>query len=427
MYCKNSMCCLILALCMVVSGMAMADTSAGLGTMVTGDTISDALEIYQVDKEKLYTVNSTEHTIGGAFQPSVVMDGQGRIHVFFQARLNSSDDRAPKLIAHVISEDYGATFSEPVFVYEHPLQTYAMSPFLRTSESGGERISLLTSVSMDETLDIHKTPDSIKEVLGIDMGRFQRKAAALILEFYSDDGGATWSRKEHYDVTDRVYKRNGKDFYVAFMNLIGQVRRIDAGPHAGRLILAGPIRGDYLPAVDHPRFREYSPSSTIIFSDDNGESWQFGGIIADEKTAFEFNEASAVPVNDGKRLLMVRRANARNAPGKMMHYSDDGGASWGAGILTTIDSTRCLQVLEKCNDIVMCSSPGHKMRSRGQIYMSRDDGKTWSKKQIEEKLFSYSTVQHLTGDYYMCAWSRGHHGEIGIAAKVFSGDWLETE
>lgn len=401
--------------------------AANFDAVLQDKHLSDVIEIYKTDKDHTQEVDGEQRSIGGAFQPSAVLDGKGQIHIFFQARLDSSDDHAEKMIAHVVSSDGGQTFSEPEFIYPKPLQNYAMSPFIRNNPDGGERISLLTCISMDETLTIHGNATTVKAELGIDMNRFTRKAAALILEFYSDDFGKTWQRKEHYDVVDRVYPRNGKDFYVAFMNLIGQVRRIEEGPFKGRLILAGPIRGDYLPCEDHEKFRQYQPSSSVIYSDDQGETWTFGGIIADEKTAFEFNEASAVPVNKGERLVMVRRANARKAPGKMIHYSDDGGDSWGPGILSSIEATRCLQVLEKHGDTVMCSTPGHKMRSRGQIYFSRDHGASWTKKQIEDKLFSYSTVQHLQDDHFICVWSRGHHGEIGIAARIFHGDWLGEE
>ena len=134
------------------------------------------------------------------------------------------------------------------------MQTYAISSFIHNSPEGKPRISLLTSLSIDETVRKMKDTTLIKKKLGIDLSRFQRKAAALVLEYYSDDLGKTWKRKEHYNITDKIYKRNGKEFYLAFINLIGQVRKIKQGTYKGRLILAGPIRGDYLPVKDHNEF-----------------------------------------------------------------------------------------------------------------------------------------------------------------------------
>ena len=53
-------------------------------------------------------------------------------------------------------------------------------------------------------------------------------------------------------------------------------------------------------------FRKYSPSSSLIYSDDNGATWEFGGVIKDS-TAFSNNEASAVAINHEKQILMVQK------------------------------------------------------------------------------------------------------------------------
>jgi len=395
------------------------DLSAGLNVSGLGDCVT----VFAVDKTKLYTIAGRERFVGAAFQPSVVMDSGGFIHVFFQARLDGSGDRNEKLIAHVTSEDGGKTYSVLCFVNETPLQSYAVSAFTREAPSGGERISILTSVSIDETIARLKDPKIIKERTGIDVSTFTRKAAALVLEFFSDDRGKTWKRKEHRGISDRTYERNGKYYYLAFMNLIGQVRRVKGGPHDGRLILGGPLRGGYLPCKDHPHFRDYPASSSIIFSDDDGESWDFGGVIADD-TAFAHNEASAVSINGGNRLLMVRRRYRENGEGKVIHYSNDGGMTWGAGHASSIAATRCLQVLETHGDLILCSAPGKRNRTRGTIYLSSDSGVSWTPKLIEKGPFSYSTVNRLSDDFFLCSYSRGHHGENGIGARLFSSAWL---
>jgi hypothetical protein len=417
--------CVALAMC----GGACAESPAierKLASLVGEDGLSEALDVFTVDKETLYSLNGEERWVGAGFQPSVLLDHEGDIHVFFQARLDGSGDRSEKMIAHVVSGDGGVTFSEARFINTVPMQTYAMSAFLRTAPSGAKRISVLTSLSIDETVGRLKDPALIQKRLGIDVTKFSRRGAALVLEFYSDDLGQSWKRKEHGGVSDRVYRRNGRDYYLAFINLIGQVRRIEAGPHNGRFLLGGPLRGSYLPCEDHPHFRNYHASSSLIYSDDDGESWTFGGLINDD-TAFFHNEASAAPVNDGRQVLLVRRNSARAATGKTMHLSNDGGGTWEDGFVTSVAATRCLQVLESHGGLVLCSTPGKTNRTHGTIYFSRDGGKTWMPKLIEEGPFSYSTVNNLSGDYLICCYSRGHHGEQGIAARVFSVDWLDSK
>jgi len=399
---------------------------AKLASLVGEDGLSEAIDVFTVDKTKLYALDGEQRFVGAGFQPSVVLDHKGNVHVFFQARLDGSGDRSEKMIAHVVSRDAGRTFSQPRFVNTVPMQTYAVSAYLRTAESGAKRISVLTSLSIDETIGRLKDPALIQQRLGIDVTKFSRRGATLVLEFYSDDLGESWTRKEHPGVSDRVYQRNDRDYYLAFINLIGQVRRIEAGPHQGRLLLGGPLRGSYLPCDDHPHFRNYHASSSLIYSDDDGRSWTFGGLINDD-TAFTHNEGSAAPVNGGRQVLLARRNNSRAATGKMMHLSNDGGQTWEDGFLTNVAATRCLQVLESHEGLVLCSAPGKTARTHGTIYVSRDAGKTWTPKLIEAGPFSYSTVNRLTGNYLICCYSRGHHGEQGIAARVFSADWLRAE
>ncbi len=417
--------CVALSMC----GGACAESSAlekKLASLVGEEGLSESLEVFTVDKERSYLLDGEKHSVGAGFQPSALLDHEGNIHVFFQARLDSSGDRSEKMIAHVVSRDGGATFSAARFVNAVPMQTYAVSAFLHTSPSGAKRISVLTSLSIDETVGRLKDPALIKQRLGIDVATFSRRGATLLLEFYSDDLGESWKRREHDGVSDRVYRRNGRDYYLAFINTIGQVRRIEAGPHEGRLLLGGPLRGSYLPCEDHPHFRDYHASSSLIYSDDDGQSWTFGGVINDD-TAFAHNEASAVPVNGGRQILLARRNNTRGTTGKMMHLSNDGGATWEGGFVTSVAATRCLQVLESHAGLVLCSAPGKTNRTQGTIYFSRDAGKTWTPRIIEEGPFSYSTVNHLSGDYFICCYSRGHHGEQGVAARVFSVNWLDPD
>ena len=64
-------------------------------------------------------------------------------------------------------------------------------------------------------------------------------------------------------------------------------------------------------------------------------------------------------------------------------------------------------------------------RVNGSIYFSDDDGKTWNHRIIEESYFSYSTVGKLSDEYRITIYSRGGHGDKGIAYRIFTDAWLE--
>jgi len=202
--------CIALALCSSTLA-TPADLEAKIAGLVKENGLSDAFDVFVVDKDKRYTIQGVERWVGAGFQPSVITDDQGNIHVFFQARLDSSNDRAEKMIAHVTSHNGGKTFSGIQFINAVPMQTYAVSAFLRNSPSSSKRISVLTSLSIDETIERLKDPALIKERLDIDVTTFTRNGATVVLEFYSDDLGRTWKRKEHRDISDRIYHRNGRD------------------------------------------------------------------------------------------------------------------------------------------------------------------------------------------------------------------------
>ena len=193
---------LVLACLVPLSGLAVAD---GFTEVVGPAGLSDAIDVFRVEKEKRYRIDGEARWVGAGFQPSVLLDHEGAIHVFFQARLGGSDDRAEKMIAHAVSRDCGRTFSDIRFVNPLPMQTYAISSFLRDMPSGKKRLSVMTSLSIDETMDRIGDPARAKERFGIDVTTFSCCAATLILEYYSDDAGNTWQRKEYCGIADRVY------------------------------------------------------------------------------------------------------------------------------------------------------------------------------------------------------------------------------
>lgn len=194
-------------------------------------------------------------------------------------------------------------------------------------------------------------------------------------------------------------------------------------------------------------FRDFVNSgSGVIYSDDQEVSWKMDGMIAD----YLANESSAVSIDGGEGLLIVRRFNKKEMLVKnpartsfqpkfgerIFHTGRDGGKTWSEPFTKEISGVRCHGTMAKVGDRIYFSVPkGYGLdvedgweygRENGTIYFSDDDGKTWSHKVIEKGTFSYNTVGQLTDKYRITFFSRGLMGEDGIGYRIFTDSWLDS-
>jgi sialidase-1 len=383
-------------------------------------------------------------TVAKTFQPSYVVTAKGTMLVFCQGRLKNAGDNEVKVILMNTSRDYGKTW-EGVRVLSSPMNHFAMSPYASPIKSG-ERISFLTCVGLKVTKAYYDNDfDLMKEKTGIDLTITGKDKAAVLCRYYSDDDGASWQLDVLTGDKTPLYK-NYNGYTPVFLNAIGQVHKINQGPYQGRYILAAPIYAvpDGEKITDN--FRNHpSVGSGIIYSENKGETWQMDGMIAD----YLGNEASAVSINNGKDLFMIRRYMDRRQLHKnsiklelipqmgerIAHTSSNGGKTWSQPFLVNISHVRCHGTQAKAKNRLYFSIPngiGEKQkktwdadRVNGTIYFSDDDGKTWRYKVIEKSYFSYSTVGKLTDEYRITFYSRGGHGDKGIGYKIFTDEWLE--
>jgi len=389
-----------------------------------------------------------KYKVKKTFQPSFVITSKGTLLVFCQGRLFAGADNDPKVILMNKSFDLGQTW-EGVEVLSSPMNSFANSPYTSII-NGKERISFLTCVGLKVTKDFYKNDFTVvKEKTGIDIKSVGDEKAAALCRYYSDDDGTSWSLEVLTGDKTPLYK-NYNGFTPVFMNTIGQVHKIKEGRYKGRMILAAPMYSvaDGVTMTDN--FRNHKCNGTgIIYSDDQGETWQMDGMISD----YLANEASAVSINEGMEILMIRRMNNPDGykehqiekiinPGigeRIAHKSDDGGKTWSDSFLIGISDIKCHGTLARVNDRLYFSIPaGRNDRSkpkdnwdddriRGSIYFSDDEGNTWIHKVIEESYFSYSTVGKLTDELMITFFSRGGHGRYGIGYRIFTDKWLNDK
>jgi len=381
------------------------------------------------------------------FQPSFVVTSKGTLLVFCQGRLYAGADNDPKVILMNRSFDYGKTW-EGVQVISSPMNFFAISPYVSKKPDGTERVSFLTCIGLKVTKKFYDhDPEKLKVKTGIDLNEVGKEKAAVICRYYSDDDGQTWKQEMLVGEKTPLYK-NYDGYTPVFMNLIGQVHEIPEGEFEGRLILAAPIYSvpDSTPMTDN--FRNHPcTGSGVIYSDDQGESWKLDGMITD----YTANEASAVSIEDGEAILMIRRLNnpgryEENPLGlaieeekgkRMANKSIDGGKTWSDPFFVDISEVMCHGTLCRINNRLYFSIPAglpdkeqvkehwDDDRIRGAIYFSDDEGITWNNKIIEPTYFSYSTIGKLKEGHLITFFSRGGHGRFGIGYRIFTDAYLD--
>ena len=383
-------------------------------------------------------------TVCRTFQPSYVVTRDGTLIAFCQGRLRRGSDDDPKVVLTSRSDDEGATWS-PAKVVSGRVNHYAMSAYV-SERHGRERISVLTMVDLRVTENIYeKDYAAMRDRTGIDMDAVGRDTPMVLCRFDSDDNGDTWTMETLLGERSPLNRRYADGALIMF-NPIGQVHVIPEGPWKGRYVMGGPVtvvpEGE--PVTNH--FRNHRQSgSTVIYSDDQGETWRADGFITD----YLANEASVVSVNHGKELLIIRRLNADRMfeeqtpihdlrPSSMQrvaHTSSDCGKTWSPPFLVDISGVRCHGTLARAGRRLLFSIPNGpeseaqnlSPRQRGAIYFSGDEGRTWRHRVVEPGTFSYSTVGPLNASRYVALFARSSMGQDGVGCRVFDDDWLNAE
>lgn len=378
-------------------------------------------------------------TVCRTFQPSYVVTENGTLIVFCQGRLKGGRDNEPKVVLMNRSYDNGKSW-EGAQIVSAPMNHFAISAY-SASLDAGERISFLTCVGLTVTKE-HYGHDAtlLKDRTGIDLEVVGKDTPCVLCRYYSDDEGDTWNVETFTGDETPLYKDYG-GFTPVFFNTIGQVHVIEEGPHAGRFIVAGPAYTVSDGEEMTSNFRDHWCSgSAIIYSDDRGETWSMDGMTND----YLGNEASAVSINQGEKILMIRRfirprclefADSELRPGpneRIANISEDGGKTWSDPFLLNMSGIRCHGTLARIDDRLYFSIPtGQELeeetdRSHGAIYFSDDEGQSWSRRIVEEGPYSYSTVGRLTDSKRITFFARGGLGDQGIGYRTFTDEWLEN-
>lgn len=201
-------------------------------------------------------------------------------------------------------------------------------------------------------------------------GYFQSTEADPIRTYIcrSTDGGLTWS--DPYDVTSLLWGSNAinsicNNYRGCFFSS-GNGLRLRRGDHAGRIMFAVPML----------RKSENVSDNFIVYSDDNGLTWQVS-----YRAYSGGDEAKLMELIDGRILLSTRQNGARG-----FNISSDGGIHWGQqGRWNEMTTNACngdmLRVMATDRsdsiNLIFHSLPNSMQRENVSLFASLDEGKSW--------------------------------------------------
>lgn len=317
--------------------------------------------------------------------PSVIVSKSMALLAFAEGRAADQDQAYNKIILRR-SFDLGATWSEIKIIAEDR-NAALNNPCAVLEEKSGT--IFLTYQSYPGTL----SERSGQIETGYDGDRIVR--CWLIS---STDDGTTWSVPR--EIT-RNAKREKTVTTIASGPGIGI--QLTRGRHAGRLVF---------PFNEGP-FGSWNIYS--IYSDNGGVSWNMGqvapgGLIeVNGKRTSQVNECQIVELDDGHLLMNSRRWSGAKV--RKASLSVDGGETWSQVVdVPDLKDPSCMGSIIRCKNpeknkpsLLLFSGPNSDKRTNGTIFISEDQGQTWSRSRvIEPGLFAYSCLVELPDDSVGC-------------------------
>lgn len=314
--------------------------------------------------------------------PSMVVTNNGTILVFAEGRRNSIEDTGDIDIVLKRSIDNGATWSALEIIKDDGVNR-CQNP-VPIVIPGTNRIVLLTCWN-----------------LGTSGNR-------RVFVTYSEDEGRTWSDEK--EITEDVKPSDWNWYAVGPCHGIVKIRE----PHRGRLMVP----------ANHTLKGSGQSYSHVIYSDDQGATWQLGGTLCPDT-----NESTVAELSNGDLMLNMRRASDVQ-PYRVVSISKDGGSTWEECRYDySLPSPGCqgsLLTYDFNGDMgkgrLLFSNPAHKSsRRKNTIRLSKDDGITWDEhlmyvENTSQTIFysAYSDITKLPDGSVAIIYEKGYRNEEGI-------------
>jgi sialidase-1 len=282
--------------------------------------------------------------------PAIISTIKGTLLAFAEGRKNTSSDTGDIDLVMKRSEDNGQTWSDLEVIWDDGGNVCGNPAPVQDRVTG--RIYLLSTWNFGSD---HEN-EIIKET---------SKDTRRIFIIVSDDDGRSWSGPG--EITGSV-KKSDWTWYAT-------------GPCHGIQMENGEFRNRLIIPCDHIESGTEKYYSHIIYSEDNGKTWNLGGTTLQDKV----NECSVAELTGGKLILNMRNYD-RTQKSRKIALSDNGGLTWSdiysdpvliepicQGSLLNYPST------ETGKERLFFLNPADEnSRKNMTLRMSFDEGKTWS-------------------------------------------------
>jgi sialidase-1 len=320
--------------------------------------------------------------------PVVALTPKGTLLLFFEGRKVSRKDGGDVDLLMKRSEDGGRTWSKQVLIHEEggdaPIRVGNPCAIV---ERDGNRVHLL----------------------------FTRGGGECFFHFLSTDDGKTWSERSRTSDVQKDEEYSESSFLKGFG---GSQVRVGAGPVHGIQTRNGRLIAPSYAGREIEEGKRQG-GSCIVYSDDNGATWEAGGMIP-YVDAVRHGECTVVERSDGS-LLMNMRAGG---PGtyalgyRVLSTSSDGGATWSQPVIDKdLPCPACQASMIRLNDkeILFLNPAVHRAggfhlwsRRKLTLRLSQDDGRTWSHSRIlNEGLAGYSDMAVTNDGKILCVFENG--------------------
>ena len=282
--------------------------------------------------------------------PAIITTKNGTLLAFAEGRKKTSSDTGDIDLVMKRSEDNGKTWSDLIVIWDDDENVCGNPAPVQDRKTGN--IFLLSTWNLGSDQE----PQIIKKT-SMDTRR--------IYLLVSSDDGITWS--EPSEITWSV-KMSDWIWYAT-------------GPCHGIQITKGQYKDRLIIPCDHIEAGTEKYFSHIIYSDNNGKTWNIGGTTIQDQV----NESSVAELSDGSLLLNMRNYD-RTRKNRKVSLSYDGGLTWSdirsdPALIEPICQASLLYYPKK-KALFFINPASEESREKMTLKISYDEGKTWSVSRI---------------------------------------------